>query len=378
MSKPALSSGIELDTYPSPPTSRRASPALEDKDPDELERQTSRRIAHSYPFVLPSQRGALGAFGEREGEEKDPLLLRKFIQEDGVPIKRSKKLRNFYEDQNERIGSLLKPLARHAQDAEDADKANKLPVKIAIWASLAANITLAILQIYAAVSSLSLSFFASAIDAAVMAGASVILIVESIQEMATHKSSDHEKFHLPSTIIVAIAVVVKFGLFLYCYRVRHFGPACRVLYEDHRNDLALNSFALITNALGAKIRWWIDPAGAIILSCILIYLWGSSALMELNCLAGIGAPKDIQELVIYKAMTFSDTVVQIDSCKVFHSGTNYVVELDVVMPPETPLHIAHDLSQVLQDQLETLPSVDRCYVHIDHETSHSPEHRKFV
>ncbi|KAL8279048.1 hypothetical protein RQP46_008506 [Phenoliferia psychrophenolica] len=317
------SPGLELESYPSPPTSRRHSPELPDKDANELEAQTSRRIAHSYPFLL-SQQPVLGALGDREGEERDPLLLKERVQESGKAYKRKKKVQDFYDDQ--RRASI-----RSSGQLEEN-----------VWS----------------------------IYSAVMAGASVILIVESIQEIAS--------FHLVSTIIVAISVLTKFCLFLYCYRVRHMGPACRVLYEDHRNDLGLNGFALLTNSLGAKIRWWIDPAGAILMSAVLIYLWGSSAIMELNCLAGIGAPKDVQELVIYKAMTFSDKVVQIDSCKVFHSGTNYVVELDVVMPPETPLHIAHDISQILQDQLETLPSVDRCYVHIDHETSHSPEHRKYV
>ncbi|KAI5480698.1 cation diffusion facilitator [Pseudohyphozyma bogoriensis] len=415
--------GIELANYPSPPTSRRGSPDL-GLSAGELEDQKNRRIAHSYPFALMHHRPAsvaLGALGDDEEDERDPLLLKSRLQDEKATksSKMSKKLRDFYANQNERIASLLKPLVSHAQESADAERANRMPVKIAIWASLAANVTLAVLQIYAAVASLSLSFFASAIDAIfdpvvtillwylnrkaarvdpikwpaggqrlvnvgsclysmVMAGASVVLIVESIRDLASHSGNETEKFHLPSTIIVGIAVVTKFCLFLYCYQTRHMGPACRVLYEDHRNDLMLNSFALVTNALGAKIAWWIDPAGAIVLSLVLIYLWGSSALMELNCLAGIGAPKDIQELIIYKAMTFSDKVTKVDSCKIFHSGTNYVVELDVVMPPETPLHIAHDISQILQDQLETLPSVDRCYVHIDHETSHSPEHRKYV
>lgn len=44
--------------------------------------------------------------------------------------------------------------------------------------------------------------------------------------------------------------------------------------------------------------------------------------------------------------------------------------------PEMPLWRAHDLSQDLQDQIEALPDVDRCFVHVDHEVDHKPEHRK--
>lgn len=48
-------------------------------------------------------------------------------------------------------------------------------------------------------------------------------------------------------------------------------------------------------------------------------------------------------------MTFAEQHIQkIDSCSVYHAGPDYVVELDIVMDPETPLWKAHDISQALQ------------------------------
>ena len=40
-------------------------------------------------------------------------------------------------------------------------------------------------------------------------------------------------------------------------------------------------------------------------------------------------------------------------------AADYIVEVDIVMPRDTPLSVAHDVSQDLQDQLETLPRVER-------------------
>ena len=51
---------------------------------------------------------------------------------------------------------------------------------------------------------------------------------------------------------------------------------------------------------------------------------------------------------------------------------NYFVEVDIVMDATTPLWKAHDVSQQLQDKLETLPNVERAFVHVDHETDHTP------
>lgn len=79
--------------------------------------------------------------------------------------KKGKKIANFYATQNELISGLLKPLATHTADAEAEADRHALKVKIAINASLVANVLLAILQLYAAISSLSLALFASCIDA---------------------------------------------------------------------------------------------------------------------------------------------------------------------------------------------------------------------
>lgn len=42
------------------------------------------------------------------------------------------------------------------------------------------------------------------------------------------------------------------------------------------------------------------------------------------------------------------------------------------MDASTPLWKAHDISQQLQDKLEELPHVERAFVHVDHETTHTP------
>ena len=42
------------------------------------------------------------------------------------------------------------------------------------------------------------------------------------------------------------------------------------------------------------------------------------------------------------------------------------------MDAHTPLWKAHDISQQLQDKIEVLPNVGRAFVHVDHETTHTP------
>jgi len=53
-----------------------------------------------------------------------------------------------------------------------------------------------------------------------------------------------------------------------------------------------------------------------------------------------------------------------------------IIEVDIVMDPDSTLRDTHDVSQGLQDKFEMLPGVERCFIHCDFETEHAPEHRK--
>ncbi|OCF77336.1 cation diffusion facilitator 1 [Kwoniella mangroviensis CBS 8886] len=363
----------------------------------------------------------------REAGERDPLLLRDKLISDAhlEEIRQRKKgggkLADFYETRNSRINDLLKPLHTLSQEAEQDAADNALKVKLAVNISFGCNIVLAIVQLYAAISSGSLALFASCVDAvdpfanlilwaahrasekaeekkwpvrgsrfettydfsypvygSIMGGVNVILIVMSIQEFVTHKGDDLQNFHLPSIISVCVAFAVKFSLFLYCMAIRKASSQVQVLWEDHRNDLLTNGFGILTAAGGAKLAWWIDPMGATIIAICIITVWTRTVYEQFTFLAGIAAPTEFINLVTYKALTFSEHITSVDTVRVYHSGPNYFVEVDIVLPPDMLLWKAHDIAQDLQDQIERLKQVDRCFVHVDHEVDHKPEHRKNV
>ncbi|RAR09032.1 cation diffusion facilitator 1 [Stemphylium lycopersici] len=305
----------------------------------------------------------------------------------------AKKLEEFYSAQNENIERLLKPVADHRRAAKEEDSANHLKYKIAVIGSFAANIILAVLQLYAAVSSQSLSLFTTMADSlfdplsnltlimcnravarvdarkfpsgkarietagnlsfcALMITVSVVIIVESIRTVAEHNGPETNDFFLPSVIAVCIAFATKFSLFLYCWALRNKYSQVRILWEDHRNDLFINGFGVLTSVGGSKLKWWLDPLGAMVLSVLIIFLWSRTAY----------------------TMTHSTHILQIDTVRAYHSGPRLIVEVDIVMDPEATLRATHDVAEELQIKLESLPDVERAYVHVDYETDHRPEH----
>src|SRR6185295_12235870 len=78
-----------------------------------------------------------------------------------------------------------------------------------------------------------------------MSAVSLIIIVQSIRDLAAGSETKIADFHLASIIAVGIAFVTKLCLFLYCYALRNMFSQIRILWEDHRNDLLINGTGIM-------------------------------------------------------------------------------------------------------------------------------------
>jgi divalent metal cation (Fe/Co/Zn/Cd) transporter len=252
-------------------------------------------------------------------------------------------LQKFYETQNENIERWLRPVDEHIRLAKQFEGDNQLKYKIAVQGSLIANLVLAALQLYAAISSGSLSLLATMSDAIfdpmsnltlmicngaakkvdprtfpsgkarietagniffcfLMTSVSFIIIVLSVEELVNGSDVNIKRFHLPSVIAVAIAFCTKLALFLYCWALRKAYSQVRILWEDHRNDLLINGFGLLTSIGGSRLKWWIDAAGAIILATVVSSLWLRTAYGQFQLLIGITADTPMQQWITYICM----------------------------------------------------------------------------
>ena len=274
-------------------------------------------------------------------DEISQIRFNSVRKRDGLSAKwRTRKVKKFYQAQNENIERLLKPVDEHIRTARESLIENKLKVNIAIQGSFIANIILAGLQLYASTSSGSLSLWTTMADAIfdpmsnltlmlsnravkkvdprkfpsgkarietvgnivfcfIMNAVSWILVVLSAKQLNDGFDKNTRDFHLPSIIAVSIAFFTKLGLFLYCLALRHQYSQIQILWEDHRNDLLINGFGIVTSVLGSKIAWWIDPAGAIFLSVLISFLWIRTAFSEFMLLIGVSADTQMLQWITY-------------------------------------------------------------------------------
>jgi cation diffusion facilitator family transporter len=206
------------------------------------------------------------------------------------------------------------------------------------------------------------------ITAAVMGTASLQIVTTAIEDIANGSVDPHiNEF---SGAIIAVTIILKGVLFLLCFRVD--SAAVRALAVDHRNDVASNLAALVFGLLGTYVWKYLDPIGAILLSLYIIVNWILVGREQIRNLVGHRADRRFISKLIYLAKEHSDEIVNVDTVRAYTFGINYLVEVHIVLKPDTLLSAAHDIGESLQLKIEGLKEVERAFVHLDFEALHSP------
>ncbi|KAJ3044016.1 hypothetical protein HDV00_003545 [Rhizophlyctis rosea] len=281
---------------------------------------------------------------------QDPMQLRQRKKDDQQLSelrrrgKKSKDVVDFYKKQNELIDDLLTPPG----DVAEGEEARLVKLKIAVYGSFAANICLFIFQLVAAIVSGSLSLFATTADAFMACNRvlrdnllSPLLIMEAIAQDWMRFPAGKKRMETAGIIVFSV-LMATLSLQLMIEAVR------TLINQTHDLDLSILSICLV-----------------------------AAALQHIQYIVGKSADPDLLQKLTYISVTHDDRIQQIDTCRAYHAGENFFVEVDIVLPADMTVRDSHDIAEALQIKLESLQNVERAFVHIDYETSHKPEHRVY-
>ncbi|XP_011037971.1 PREDICTED: metal tolerance protein 4-like isoform X2 [Populus euphratica] len=211
------------------------------------------------------------------------------------------------------------------------------------------------------------------IFAAIMATLGFQILIQAVEQLIQHrpteKMSPNQLLWLYAIMLSATAV--KLALWLYCRSSRN--EIVRAYAKDHYFDVVTNVVGLIAAVLGNKFYWWIDPAGAILLAVYTIINWSGTVVENAVSLVGQSAPPEFLQKLTYLVITHP-LVQRIEMIRAYTFGVLYFVEVDIELPEELPLKVAHVIGETLQNKIEKLTEVERAFVHLDFECDHKPEH----
>jgi cation diffusion facilitator family transporter len=313
---------------------------------------------------------------------------------------------------------------------EDEDTDSPV-VKLALYVNLAANTALLIMKIAVAVMTSSLSVVASLVDAALDFVSTAIIWITSwmiarqdryaypvgrrrlepigvlvfsvimitsfcqvgIEGISRLSGPDHSVVQLtiPAVAIMASTVVIKGLCWLWCRLIRN--SSVQALAQDAMTDVVFNTFSILFPLVGyfAKV-WWLDALGGILLSAYVILNWSRTSAEHIRNLTGASATADERNILLYMTMRFAKSIKRIQGLQAYHAGDKLNVEVDIVVDEHLALRDSHDLGESLQYVLgksefavnhgcihaneitESVPYVDRAFVHIDYTDYNFPTH----
>ncbi|OBS27254.1 hypothetical protein FPOA_01196 [Fusarium poae] len=196
--------------------------------------------------------------------------------------------------------------------------------------------------------------------------------LECIQRLM---SPEHPILELgvPAIAIMVSTIVIKGACWIWCRLVRN--SSVQALAEDAKTDVIFNTGSILFPIIGFYGRiWWLDAIGGLLLSMVVILNWSQTSAHHVRNLSGFSAQPDERNLLLYLTMRFATAIRQIQNLRAYHAGDKLFVEVDIVLSAATPLKDSHDLSEVLTYFLESVPIVDRAFVHVDYTSYNAPTH----
>lgn len=214
---------------------------------------------------------------------------------------------------------------------------------------------------------------------------SVIIIIsffqvgqESFKRLFFPKEKSIANIGWDAIAIMSVTIVAKIGCWVWCKNSK--SSSIQALAQDAETDIVFNTVSLLMPTLGHIFEiWWLDPLGALLLSVYIIISWAYTAYEHIDKLTGAVADTLDYKVILYLAYRFAEPIQNVTALKVYHFGDKYLVEIDIVFGiTEFDLSFkdCHDLAEALQYAIETLPMVERAFVHIDYMEGNFKGHLK--
>lgn len=201
--------------------------------------------------------------------------------------------------------------------------------------------------------------------AVIMMTAFVQVGITCLEKLLSKPPHELVSLDLPSTLIMLSTILIKGICYIWCRSISN--TSVQALAQDALTDVIFNTFSLLFPLVGTALgSWWLDPLGGLSLALLVITLWSRTAASHLRRLSGCAADHDARAVLLYLTMRFTHHIEQITALRAWHAGDGILVEVDALMQEGMRLRDSHDLAESLQYVLESVPGVERAWVHAEY------------
>jgi len=187
------------------------------------------------------------------------------------------------------------------------------------------------------------------------------------QALTTLQSGSVEITRGPIAVgVLAVASVVKFGLYRYCLSVADAqrSPALRATAVDNRNDILASTAALV-GVLGAGFGVpLLDPLAAVVVGIAVLYTGVEVTRDNLAYLVGAAPSEELRTEILRRALAHPE-VEGAHDVVAHYVGPEIDVSLHIEVQGDRTLLEAHEIETEVMASIRELPAVDDVFVHVD-------------
>ncbi|KAK9478214.1 cation efflux family-domain-containing protein [Lipomyces japonicus] len=187
--------------------------------------------------------------------------------------------------------------------------------------------------------------------------------IEAIQRLAA--GGIVVELGVSSLVIMILTIFSKTFAWVWCRSSS--SSSVQALAQDAMTDIIFNTFSIIFPLIARYAHIpWLDAIGAMLLSIYVVVSWANTSLEHIRHLTGAAADLADRQVILYLCMRFADCIQQVSVLNAYYAGDRLNVEVDILLNEKMTLRDSHDIGEALQYALETLPTVERAFVHIDY------------
>ncbi|MCL4559953.1 MAG: cation diffusion facilitator family transporter [Chloroflexi bacterium] len=168
------------------------------------------------------------------------------------------------------------------------------------------------------------------------------------------------------TLILIFSAALKAGMYISIRRIalQLTSPALSVVARDNLSDV-LTSVAAFLGAFGSRfLSPLLDPIAGLLVAVWIFRTAFRAGWENLNYLTGGGASEELRN-EIAKVASETPGVAQVHHIMTEYAGAKFVIDIHINVDGEISLNQAHAIEDEVSSRLESLPQIDRAYVHAE-------------
>ncbi|KAH0788378.1 cation efflux family protein [Histomonas meleagridis] len=205
-----------------------------------------------------------------------------------------------------------------------------------------------------------------------MSCCAILIILQCLRSLLSHEVAPDTTN--VAVIVMIMTIIVKLLMWIFYTYLGH--PITLALASDHRNDVLTNSFGLFMYWGGAKLQWWMDSAGGLLISLFVLQSWVKNATENARMLMGERAPSELIRNLTYIAAHHNPLIKSITNVIAYQIGPNYFAELSIVFRDGTSLEAAQVVVDSLKARILHMDEIESVSINFEPEIHHEKVSQK--